>query len=130
MNLETWHQIELFNHIYKAEKFIPNFKTCICTLNGVHLKGGARAGALIKRMGGRSGVFDVVWFHAKGGYHGAHLELKAPETDEKPAGRVSPEQKKWKENVEAEGYLAHVAWGWEAAWEFLMKYYEGGYERR
>lgn len=73
-----------------------------------------------KRMGVKKGVPDLCLPVARGKYHGLYIELKTP------AGRVSPEQRWWLGNLNADGYCAIPCYGWEQARDALIWYLEGG----
>lgn len=73
-----------------------------------------------KRMGVKSGVPDLCLPVARGRYHGMYIELKMP------TGRVSPEQRWWLGNLNADGYCALPCYGWEQARDVLIWYLEGG----
>lgn len=78
--------------------------------------------AHLKAQGVKKGVSDLFLPVARRGYHGLFIEMK------RPHGRVSPEQQLFGDNVTRQGYLFHVAYGWEAAREAL-EWYLGGAER-
>ena len=71
---------------------------------------------MMKRMGYTNGTPDIIVFRATNGYNGLLLELK------KEKGIVSTDQKKFKEQANAEGYKYLIAYGLEQAKEMV-----GGY---
>lgn len=71
----------------------------------------------LKRQGVKKGVPDLFLPVARGGFHGLFIELKR-----KKGGTVSPEQKQWLADLEAEHYRAVVCHGGEEACEVLYKY--------
>lgn len=73
-----------------------------------------------KRMGVKKGVPDLCLPVPRGKYHGLYIELKTP------TGRVSPEQRWWLGNLNADGYCALPCYGWEQACDVLIWYLEGG----
>lgn len=75
-----------------------------------------REAAKLKAEGVKPGVPDYLLPVARGGYVGLALELKTA------TGRVSPEQKAWLAHLEAQGWLAVVARGWEQAWDVVRDY--------
>lgn len=72
--------------------------------------------ARLKQAGVRSGIPDLDLPVARGPWHGLRIELKAK------GGRTSPEQAQWIEALTAEGYLARVCVGWEAARDLILEY--------
>ena len=81
--------------------------------------GGARNAVVAMKMkneGQRKGMPDLCLPVAKKGYHGLYIELK------KKGGRVSPEQREVIARLNANGYLAEVCFGAEAAIELLKDY--------
>ena len=62
-----------------------------------------------RQMGVKGGVPDLMLPIPANGYHGLFIEMKAQK------GRLSNEQKKWIDCLNAFGYLAIVAYGWEDA---------------
>lgn len=70
-----------------------------------------------KRTGVKKGVPDLFLPVARGGFHGLFIELKR-----KKGGTVSPEQKQWLADLEAEHYRAVVCHGGEEACEVLYRY--------
>lgn len=62
-----------------------------------------------RQMGVKSGVPDLMLPIPSKGYHGLFVEMKTKK------GRVSASQKKWIDALNALGYLAVVAYGWEDA---------------
>ena len=62
-----------------------------------------------RQMGVKSGVPDLMLPIPAGRYHGLFVEMKAYN------GRVSEQQQKWIDALNALGYLAVVAYGWEDA---------------
>lgn len=83
--------------------------------------GGFRSAATAGRMkaeGVKAGVPDLCLPVARGGYHGLFIEMKA--------GRNKPTelQKKWLADLQEQGYLAAVCYGWEEAARLLTDYLE------
>jgi hypothetical protein len=75
-------------------------------------------GARFKRRGLRPGVSDVFLSYPYNGYHGLYIELKRRDKNAKP----TKEQAEWIEKVSKVGYAAHVARGWEEAWQQIEEY--------
>ena len=83
--------------------------------------GGFRSAATAGRMkaeGVKAGVPDLCLPVARGGYHGLFIEMKA--------GKNKPTelQKKWLTDLQEQGYLAAVCYGWEEAARLLTDYLE------
>lgn len=74
--------------------------------------------ARLKCLGVKAGVADLFLPAPRAGKHGLWVELKAER------GRLSPEQREWLEKMEANGYAAHVCFGWEAARDVIVEYLE------
>lgn len=69
-----------------------------------------------RQMGVKSGVPDLMLPIPANGYHGLFIEMKAEK------GRTSPDQKKWLDCLNAFGYKAIVAYGWEDAKCRILEY--------
>lgn len=78
-----------------------------------------RTGANFKRRGLKAGVPDICLPYPCNGYHGLYIELKR---SDKSKSRVTPEQKQWIEKLSKVGYAAHVAYGWQDAWNIITNY--------
>lgn len=67
--------------------------------------GGERAGviqgSINKRRGYQKGCPDIIIFEPRGKYHGLTIELKA-------GAKVTPEQKKWRDELSQRGYKALI----------------------
>lgn len=82
--------------------------------------GGKRSKAVagkLKAEGVKTGVLDTCLPVARGGFHGLYLEMKR-----RKGGKVSADQKRWVEDLRAEGYSAVVCRGWDEAREVLLAY--------
>lgn len=79
-----------------------------------------REGANLKRQGVKKGVSDLCLPLACRGYHGLYIEMKR-----KKGGTVSSEQRKFIDDMTANGYYAAVCKGAEEAIK-LIKWYIGG----
>lgn len=103
-----WSQQPTIRHMYPELKLlyhVPNERKC-----------SAIQGRLLKLMGVKSGVPDLVLPVARGGYHGLYLELKADK------GKLSDSQKWWLLELTRQGYYAVCCHGWEEAVECLKVY--------
>ena len=78
--------------------------------------------AKLQAEGVKAGVPDTCLPCARGRFHGLYLEMKF--------GNNLPtkEQRKWLENLKAQGYFCCVAWDWLQAKQFLIWYLEGAKE--
>ena len=72
--------------------------------------------AKLKREGVKRGVPDLCLPVARCGLHGLYLELKAAD------GRLSDEQKRWRDMLIAQGYGVAVVYGFEEARAVLEDY--------
>lgn len=72
--------------------------------------------AIDKRQGVKKGVPDLCLPIPRGRYHALYIEMK---TD---AGKASPEQKWWGEQLLAAGSMWEVCHGWESAVRVLEWY--------
>ena len=96
---------------------IPEINTIFAIPNGGH-RHKAVAGKL-KATGVRKGVLDIFWPLARSGYHGLFIEMKR-----RSGGRLSAEQRRFKESVELAGYRVEVAEGCAEAQDTLLRYYK------
>ena len=71
----------------------------------------------LKETGYKKGFPDVFVYEPRGGHHGLSIELKRPK-----GGRVSPDQKRWKEALEERGFLATIARGYDEAVAIVTEY--------
>lgn len=75
--------------------------------------------ARLKAQGVKAGVSDITLPMARGGYFGLYIEFKATPPHD---AAVSPSQMAFLQAVEAQGYLALVCRGFEAAREVIEGY--------
>jgi hypothetical protein len=68
------------------------------------------------RQGVKAGVPDLHLPVARGGYHGLYIELKVGKN------KTTEKQKEWIAELNKQGYLAIVCYGWEEAAEQLINY--------
>jgi hypothetical protein len=73
--------------------------------------------ARMKRCGFKSGASDYLLTIARGGYHGLFLELKR-----RSLSVTSTEQTEFQSLVQAMGYAAVIAKGWEEAKDAINEY--------
>lgn len=81
-----------------------------------------REAARMKLAGVKSGVPDIMLPVPRGGFHGLFIELKRPIVKGEPKPVVSPEQKHWLKELDAQGYMATVCYGWLEAKEVIESY--------
>lgn len=75
-----------------------------------------RVGVELRRMGLKRGVPDLFLPVARGGYYGLFIEMKSAK------GRPTTEQRRWVQELQAQGYTAIVAHGWQEAAEYIENY--------
>lgn len=83
------------------------------------------AGGKLKKQGVKAGVSDLQLCYPMPLYHGLWIELKAPKTKTKPAGKASVEQLAWLESRKALGYATALCFGWEPAMKVIIAYLKG-----
>ena len=77
------------------------------------------SGAILKRMGLKRGVCDVVLPAPRGGYGSLYIELKTP------TGEISQEQKDFMRLMRKVGNFACVCRSWTSAAKLIEKYLKG-----
>ena len=113
---EAGAQEALFNWAqYQYERY-PELELLYHIPNGG--KRDARTAANLKRQGVKAGVPDLHLPVARGGYHGLYIELKVG------SNKPTPLQKKWLSNLNKQGHLTVVCYGWQEAAEQLINYLE------
>jgi len=70
-----------------------------------------------KRMGVSAGYPDIEVPLPSGPYHGLYIELKR-----ESGGKVSSQQQDWLDYLNAKGYYAKVAYGFEEAKRIVLEY--------
>ena len=89
--------------------------------NGMQIAGGPKARgkymAAMKARGLTPGVSDVVLALPRGQFHGAFFELKRDKNS-----NVTDEQLSFRERMEARGYYAVIAYGWDSLLSHLNHY--------
>lgn len=76
----------------------------------------------MKLQGTKAGVPDMFLAVPRGEFHGLFIELKRPIVKGEAKPVVSPEQKRWLKELEAQGYMATVCYGWVEAKETIESY--------
>jgi hypothetical protein len=119
--LEHEEQTALFAWAKVEEQRDPRLSLLFAIPNGtaaVSLAEASRA----KRTGRKKGVPDMFLPIACDGYHGLFIELKR--SGGAPCD-VRPEQSIWLKKLNAHGYRAVVAYGWQDAVEIIQTYLGG-----
>lgn len=107
---ETLAMITIFDwvRLMKFDKFIWH------TAN--ERKTSVQAGALLKRMGVKSGVSDITIAKPSKGYHGAYIEVKVGKN------KGTPLQLEFIETMTNEGYFATICNGADATIHTIKEY--------
>ena len=87
--------------------FLDSLGVLYCASSG-GVNSSRRAAGKMKRAGYKRGFPDIFIYHPAGKYHGMSMELKVK--TKKTVG-ATPEQKKWRADLEAKGYYALIAPG-------------------
>lgn len=75
-------------------------------------------GSLLSQLGYRRGTFDILFFEARKGYHGLHLEVKTKK------GRPSKDQLEWQRLARLKDYKAEICYGREQGIQIIKEYME------
>ena len=113
---EHEHQVELVRWSRLAAGRYPDLLKLFAVPNG-----GLRNAIVAKKLkaeGVVAGVPDLILPVAKNGYHGLFIELKTEK------GKASPAQKHRIDQLNADGYLAAICFGWLDATVVLKNYLE------
>lgn len=86
---------------------IPNIEMMFAVPNG-GMRHKATAGRL-KAEGVKSGVPDVLWPVARGGFSGLAIEFKSAD------GTPTAEQRRMIDALQKQGWCAVICWDWQAA---------------
>lgn len=111
---EELEQITLFHWVKMNTSKYPELELLFHIPNGGH-----RALSEAKRFkaqGVRAGVPDLFLPVASDGYHGLFIELKSM------SGKASKDQLYWIDELNKEGYLAIICYGWVEAVNKIIKY--------
>lgn len=111
---ELTEQIRLFNWAESIKWFVPELNMMYHVPNEGKRQQGT--GAILKAAGMKKGVPDIVLPVARQGYHGLYIELKFG------SGKPTKEQKAFMKQLNEEGYLTAVAYGFEEAREIIRHY--------
>lgn len=97
-----------------AEADWPELRWLAAIPNGGHRA--KRTAGQLKAEGVKPGVPDYLMPVRRGEHVGLAIELKTA------TGRPSPEQRQWLAHLEAQGWHAVIARGWEQAWDAVRDY--------
>ena len=115
---ETQHQIKVVK--WWRETYPTLWRCLQASASGAVLGGNPRARAIqmntMKASGLVIGQCDLFLAIPKHNYHGLYIEMKASK------GVVSVEQEEFIESMRAQGYMAEVCYGNEAAIELIKSY--------
>lgn len=92
----------------------PELRWLAAIPNGGHRA--KRTAADLKAEGVKRGVPDYLMPVRRGEHVGLAIELKTA------TGRASPEQREWLAHLQAQGWHAVIARGWEQAWDAVRDY--------
>jgi hypothetical protein len=120
--LESLEQSALFAYAEIQARNDPRWGLLFAIPNGTSASSMAEA-MKVKREGRKSGVPDVFFPVASRGWNGLFVELKQQGGKESD---LSPQQKAWLAALNAEGYRAVVAFGWEDAVKQIKNYLGSG----
>jgi hypothetical protein len=124
MEVKEWqHQVDVFTWAASYAYIDKRVNLLNGSLNGVKLSIGQAVKA--KRTGMKKGYPDIFLPVARGGYYGLYIELKR-----EFSGSTTREQKEWLADLAAEGYLAVVCKGSDAAIKTIIDYLEGKIENK
>lgn len=116
---EQEEQIALMDWAQLMSRVFPELKLLYHVPN--EGKRSKTAGAILKAMGLKKGVPDVVLPVARGNYHGLYIELKCVDS-----GHATKEQLWWLEQLEWQGYAVAICRGWQRASLVITNYLKLG----
>jgi hypothetical protein len=117
---EEAEQRRLFDMVALYQERRPELRLLFHVPNG-GWRSKATAGRL-KDAGVRPGVPDLCLPVPRGFYHGLWLELKV----RRRGARLTPEQRRWLDDLRRQGYWAEVCYGADAALTALLQYLRMG----
>lgn len=121
METEDMHQAALFQ--WAAHTVVGGVRVgdyLFAIPNGGHRS--HRTASRLKQCGVKAGVSDMFLPVPRGSMHGLWIELKAPPSVGKSAGKPTVEQLEWLNRMCDQGYAAVVCHGWTAASDTIMDY--------
>ncbi len=84
---------------------------------------GPKMGAILARRGLKADTPDLFLAYPVGSYSGLWVELKRVHPKR---GVLRAGQKEFMQRLRNVGYAAAPAWGWQEAWNMILKYLAGG----
>ena len=122
-NIEFNIQKQIFEWANMSIRKYPELKLLNASLNGVKLTSKV-AGARAKQGGMKKGFPDLFLPVARKGFHGLFIELKRDENKilNIKKGVVSKEQHDWIDELNKQGYLAVVCYGFDSAVCVIAEY--------
>lgn len=115
LNKEHYQQVQLMQWVELSRAKYPALKNIYAVPNG-----GMRhpaVAAQLKAEGVKPGVPDLCLAYPSNGFHGLYIEMKRLK-----GGRLSDEQKDWRNRLTSAGYAVHVCEGWEIAQRVIVEY--------
>lgn len=122
-NIEFNIQKQIFEWANMSIRKYPELKLLNASLNGVKLASKV-AGVKAKQSGMKKGFPDLFLPVARKGHHGLFIELKrnSNEALKIKKGVVSKEQQDWIDELNKQGYLAVVCYGFDSAVCVIAEY--------
>lgn len=121
---EHSHQAALF--CWAAGKEIqtlyPELKYMFAIPNGGYRN--KREAADLRAEGVKAGVPDIFLPAPRGKWHGLFVEMKRGKHENKRAGELSADQRRWKEYLKNSNYGFVICHSWMEAKDILMQYLE------
>lgn len=114
IDTEAGNQEALFSWVEWQLQAYPELKLLYHIPNGG--KRDMQTAIALKRQGVKAGVPDIHLPVARGDYHSLYIELKVGK------GKPTALQKEWAADLNAQGHLAIVCYGWEDAKQALINY--------
>lgn len=116
-NLSSEHheQSELMKWAELNRQKFPMLKALFAIANGGHRH--ITVAMQMKAEGVKPGVPDLMLPYPSNGYNGLFVEMKR-----RVGGRLSEEQKQWREMLQGYGYCVRVCKGWEEAKDAITDY--------
>ncbi len=115
LGLEHHQQSILIEWCELNRQKYPQLESIYCNANGGHRH--PTVAAQMKAEGVKPGVPDLFLAFPAGVHHGLYIEMKRL-----VGGKLSKEQKVWRDRLTANGYLVVVAAGWEVAKDAIIEY--------
>ena len=114
-NSESREQIELMKWAALKRQTYPQLDFMFHVANGGHRH--PAIAARLKAEGVKPGVPDLILPFPSNGYGALFLEMK-----KRVGGRLSDEQKVWRDYLSSVGYCVRVCPGWEVAAAAIVEY--------